>query len=93
MLRAIVPESLLRANGTENDIRCHATKRKVSGGTCSESGRLSPDFFLGLMKTCQKLGIPFFNYLGARRSSFPTSPPSHPSQGVASPPNPGRRLL
>jgi len=38
----------------------------VSGGTWSEPGRLARDTFLGLMKTCQKLGVPFFDYLGAR---------------------------
>jgi hypothetical protein len=62
------PEIPLHTNGSENDIRCHVTKRKVSGGTWSESGRDSRDACLGLMKTCQKLGLSFFDYLGARLS-------------------------
>jgi hypothetical protein len=67
LLRVLLrPEIPLHTNGSENDIRCHVTKRKVSGGTWSEPGRLARDTFLGLMKTCQKLGVPFFDYLGAR---------------------------
>jgi Transposase IS66 family len=60
------PEIPLHTNGSENDIRCHVTKRKVSGGTWSETGRNARDACLGLMKTCQKLGLSFFDYLGAR---------------------------
>jgi hypothetical protein len=60
------PEIPLHTNGSENDIRCHVTKRKVSGGTWSEAGREARDASLGLMKTCQKLGLSFFDYLGAR---------------------------
>jgi len=39
---------------------------KVSGGTISEAGRQACDVLLGLMKTCRKLGVSFFEYLGAR---------------------------
>ena len=60
------PEIPLHTNGSENDIRCHVTKRKISGGTRSEAGRDARDAFLGLMKTCQKLGVSFFDYLGHR---------------------------
>jgi hypothetical protein len=60
------PEIPLHTNGSENDIRCHVTKRKVSGGTWSEAGRDARDASLGLIKTCQKLGLSFFDYLGAR---------------------------
>jgi hypothetical protein len=60
------PESPLHTNGSENDIRCHVTKRKVSGGTRSDAGRDCRDAFLGLAKTCAKLGIAFWDYLGAR---------------------------
>ena len=60
------PEIPLHTNGSENDIRCHVIKRKISGGTRSEAGRDARDVFLGLMKTCQKLGISFFDYLGNR---------------------------
>ena len=60
------PEIPLHTNGSENDIRCHVTKRKVSGGTRSDDGRQARDTFLGLLKTCRKLGVSFFHYLGNR---------------------------
>jgi Transposase IS66 family len=60
------PEIPLHTNGSENDIRCHVTKRKVSGGTRSDLGRDCRDAFLGLMKTCAKLGVSFWGYLGDR---------------------------
>jgi hypothetical protein len=41
------------------------TKRKISGGTVSEKGRQDRDVMLGLAKTCAKLKIRFFDYLGA----------------------------
>jgi len=67
LLRVLVrPEIPLHTNGSENDIRCHVTKRKVSGGTWSDPGRDARDTFLGLLKSCQKLGVSFFDYLGAR---------------------------
>jgi len=60
------PEIPLHTNGSENDIRCQVTKRKISGGTRSDAGRDCRDAFLGLAKTCTKLGISFWHYLGAR---------------------------
>jgi hypothetical protein len=60
------PEIPLHTNGSENDIRCHVTRRKVSGGTRSDLGRDCRDAFLGLAKTCAKLEIAFWDYLGAR---------------------------
>ena len=60
------PEIPLHTNGSENDIRCQVTKRHVSGGTHSDIGRDCRDAFLGLAKTCRKLGIAFWDYLGAR---------------------------
>ncbi len=60
------PEIPLHTNGSENDIRCYVTRRKVSAGTRSDVGRDSRDAFLGLAKTCAKLGIPFWDYLGSR---------------------------
>lgn len=60
------PEIPLHTNGSENDIRCHVTRRKVSGGTRSDLGRNCRDAFLGLAKTCAKLEIAFWHYLGAR---------------------------
>lgn len=60
------PEIPLHNNGSESDIRCFVTKRKISGGTRSNAGRDCRDAFLGLLKTCNKLGIRFWDYLGAR---------------------------
>jgi len=40
-------------------------KRQVSGGTHSDTGRDCRNAFLGLGKTCKKLGIAFWEYLGA----------------------------
>src|SRR6187397_76096 len=71
------PDIPLNTNGSERDIRCHVTKRKVSGGTRSEDGRDCRDAFLGLAKTCAKLGIAFWDYLGNRlgMSGQPAVPP------------------
>jgi hypothetical protein len=60
------PDIPLNTNASENDIRAFVTKRKISGGTVSEKGRQNRDAMLGLAKTCKKLKIPFFDYLGAR---------------------------
>src|SRR5271170_3661834 len=60
------PEIPLHTNATENAIRDYVTKRKVSGGTRSDRGRDCRDAFLGLLKTCKKQGVKFWDYLGAR---------------------------
>lgn len=60
------PEIPLHTNGSENDIRCQVTKRKISGGTRSDAGRDCRNGYLGLAKTCAKLGIAFWDYLGSR---------------------------
>ena len=62
------PETPLHTNGSENDIRCQVTRRKVSAGTRSDLGRDCRDAFLGLAKTCAKNGVAFWNYLGSRLS-------------------------
>lgn len=62
------PEVPLHTNGSENDIRCQVTRRKVSAGTRSDLGRDCRDAFLGLAKTCAKHGIAFWDYLGSRLS-------------------------
>ncbi len=71
------PEIPLHTNGSENDIRCQVTKRQVSGGTHSDTGRDCRDAFLGLGKTCKKLGIAFWDYLGTRLgvAAAPAVPP------------------
>jgi Transposase IS66 family len=68
------PEIPLHTNGSENDIRCQVTKRHVSGGIKTDLGRDCRNAFLGLSKTCRKLGISFWNYLGARLG-VPSAPP------------------
>jgi hypothetical protein len=60
------PEIPLHTNGSENDIRSQVTRRKISGGTRSDAGRDCRDAFLGLAKTCAKLRISFWDYLGDR---------------------------
>jgi Transposase IS66 family len=60
------PEIPLHTNASENDIRACVIKRKISGGTVSEAGRTARDVMLGLMKTCQKLRLSFYAYLGDR---------------------------
>jgi hypothetical protein len=60
------PETPLHTNASENDIRCYVTRRKVSAGTRSDVGRDCRDAFLGLAKTCDKLGVALWDYLGTR---------------------------
>ena len=60
------PEIPLHTNGSENDIRGFVTKRKISGETRSAAGKRARDTFLSLLKTCAKLGLSFWDYLGAR---------------------------
>jgi len=60
------PETPLNTNASENDIRTVVIKRKISGGTVSEKGRSARDVMLGLMKTCAKLRLSFFDYIGDR---------------------------
>jgi hypothetical protein len=60
------PEIPLHTNASENDLRACVIKRKISGGTMSADGRVARDVMLGLLKTCRKLGLSFFTYLGDR---------------------------
>jgi len=60
------PEIPLNTNASENDIRAFVTKRKISGGTVSNNGRDACDIMLGLAKTCIKLKLSFYEFLGAR---------------------------
>jgi hypothetical protein len=57
------PETPLNTNGSESDIRCQVIRRKVSAGTRGDLGR---DAFLGLAKTCTKLGVALWDDLGSR---------------------------
>ena len=82
------PEIPLHTNASENDIRGFVTKRKISGATVSEKGRQARDVMLGLAKTCAKLKIRLFDYLGARLgipgSQIPNPKSRKPRPGSAS---------
>ena len=57
------PDIPLHNNLSERDIREYVKRRKISGSTRSEDGRLCRDSFTSLKKTCRKLGISFWQYL------------------------------
>ncbi len=69
------PEIPLHTNNSECDIRDHVKKRKISGGTRSDTGRQCRDTFSSLKKTCRKLGISFWRYLTDRVSCSDCIPP------------------
>jgi hypothetical protein len=77
------PEIPLHTNGSENDIRCQVIRRKISGTTRSDDGRDCRDAFLSLAKTCRKLGISFWDYLGARLGVVTGTPVPNLSNLVA----------
>jgi Transposase IS66 family len=60
------PEVPLHTNGSERDLRPQVVRRKISGGTRADLGRDCRDAFLGLLLTCTKLGLSFWDYLGDR---------------------------
>ena len=66
------PEIPLHTNGLENDVRCQVTRLKVSGGTCSDTGRDCHDSFLPWEK-------PVSNW-GFRSGTIPV--PGSPSQAA-----------
>jgi Transposase IS66 family len=63
------PKLPLHNNAAETDIREYVTRRKISGGTRSDAGRLARDIFVGLKKTCRKLGVSFWDFLMSRTYS------------------------
>ena len=69
LLALELPFVPLHNNASENDIRTVVIKRKISGGTRSESGRKAGDIFASLYKTCKKQKISFFSFLKDRFSS------------------------
>lgn len=69
------PELPLHNNPSENDIRDYVKKRKISGSTRSELGRMCRDTFASLKKTCRKLGIGFWSYLQDRIRGTGLIPP------------------
>jgi len=56
----------LHNNGSEREVREHVIKRKISGGTRSDTGRDVRDVFTTLSKTCQKHKISFWSFLSDR---------------------------
>jgi transposase IS66 family protein len=79
------PDTPLHTNGSENDIRCQVTHRKISAGTRGDTGRDCRDAFLGLAKYLHKArrGI-----LGLPRQSAPNSRSVHRSIPARSRPLP-----
>lgn len=69
------PDIPLHNNLSERDIREYVIKRKISGSTRSENGRRCRDTFASLKKTCQKLGISFWDYLLDRTTHNHNIPP------------------
>jgi hypothetical protein len=69
------PDLPLHNNLSEGDIREYVKRRKISGGTRSESGRRGRDTFASLKKTCRKLGVPFSQYLNDRVRCSDVIPP------------------
>jgi Transposase IS66 family len=60
------PEIPLHNNAMESDIREFVKRRKISGGTRSDTGRRCRDTFASLKKTCRKLGVCFWDYVQDR---------------------------
>jgi hypothetical protein len=52
------PEIPLHTNGSENDIRCQVTRRKISGGTRSDTGRDCRDAFLSSQRPARSSASP-----------------------------------
>ena len=78
------PEIPLNTNASEIALAPSSPSANL-GGTVSDNGRIARDVMLGLAKTCAKLKISFFDYLGARlksrdRKSRPSQPWSRPIQ-------------
>ncbi len=69
------PDIPLHNNLSERDIREYVKKRKISGGTRSDSGKRCRDTFTSLKKTCRKLGVSFWDYLYDRVSRAGEIPP------------------
>jgi len=67
LLKVLEPPKIpLQTNAFENDPRSCVTKRKISDGAISQHGRVARGTMLALMKTCERLGVSFWHYLGNR---------------------------
>jgi Transposase IS66 family len=74
------PEIPLHTNGSENDVRCQVTNRKVSGGTRSDTGRDCRDAFLSLSLRKARhpiLGLPRRPPRGAKPPRCPSAAATH----------------
>lgn len=60
------PDLPLHNNLSEGDIREQVKRRKISGGTRSDDGRRGRDTFASLKKTCRKVSVSFWTFLGDR---------------------------
>ncbi|MDJ0593611.1 MAG: transposase [Pleurocapsa sp. MO_226.B13] len=75
LLRVLdLPQLPLHTNAAENDLREYVTRRKISGGTRHDNGRMARDTFTGLKKTCRKLALSFWQYLLSRFTGNETVP-------------------
>jgi hypothetical protein len=64
------PSVPLHNNQSESDVREKVVRRKISV-TFNDESRKCRDSFASLKKTCRKLGITFWSYLGDRLSAEP----------------------
>ncbi len=64
--RSAAARAVTTADLSERDIREQVKRRKISGGTRSDDGRRARDTFASLKKTCRKLGVSFWAFLGDR---------------------------
>ncbi len=69
------PDRVLHTNGGEGDIRVFVKWRKISGGTRSDLDKDCRDGFASFKKSCRKLGISFWDYLGDRIKQLGTVSP------------------
>lgn len=60
------PDTPLHNNSSESDARAAVIRRKISGGTRSDTGRDCRDTFLSLKQTCRKLRVNFIDFLKDR---------------------------
>jgi len=60
------PHVPLHNNSTEQDIRKAVIKRKISGGTRSEQGKIARDIFISLIGTCRKNNISPLSFIRDR---------------------------
>ncbi len=60
------PDIVLHRNGREGEIRDYVKCLTISGGTLRDLGKHGRDGFARLKRTCRKLGVSSWDYLGDR---------------------------